>query len=97
MTDESQSNNSDEEEFDPVTYPRDWSAAETELACFALARSKGKRLVTAEFKYLNHICRKGTALLCPYHVVYLPENSCKIINTKKPPMPIICIFEDYPE
>jgi hypothetical protein len=43
-----------------------WSAAVTELACFALARSKGKRLV-------------------------------KIINTKKPPMPIICIFEDYPE
>ncbi|AUB38528.1 hypothetical protein COO91_04498 [Nostoc flagelliforme CCNUN1] len=66
MTDESQSNNSDEEEFDPVTDPRDWSAAETELACFALARSKGKQLV-------------------------------KIINTKKPPMPIICIFEDYPE
>jgi hypothetical protein len=21
---------------------------------------------TAEFKYLNHICRRGTALLCPY-------------------------------
>ncbi|MHC5613344.1 MAG: hypothetical protein ACYTXA_20675 [Nostoc sp.] len=45
MTNESQSNNSDKEEFDPVTDPRDWSAAETELACFALARSKGKRLV----------------------------------------------------
>ena len=44
MTDESQSNNSDEEEFDPVTDPRDWSAAETELACFALASRKGKRL-----------------------------------------------------
>lgn len=38
MTDESQSNNSDEEKFDPVTVLRDWSAAETELACFALAK-----------------------------------------------------------
>jgi hypothetical protein len=58
--------NQPEEEFDPVTDPRDWSSAVTELACFALAKSKGKRLI-------------------------------KIINTKKPPMPIICIFEDYPE
>ncbi|MEH2311275.1 MAG: hypothetical protein V7K35_07700 [Nostoc sp.] len=32
--------------------------------------------LTAEFKYLNHIYRRGTALLCPYRVVYLPENSC---------------------
>jgi hypothetical protein len=48
------------------TDTRDWSAAVTELACFALARRKGKRLV-------------------------------KIINTKKSSMPIICIFEDYPE
>jgi hypothetical protein len=63
---ENQPNNPEEEEFDPVTDPRDWSAAETELACFALARRKGKRLV-------------------------------KIINTLKPRMPIICIFEDYPE
>jgi hypothetical protein len=66
VTDESNPYNPDEEEFDPVTDERDWSAAETELACFALARSKGKRLI-------------------------------QIINTKKPPMPIICIFEDYPE
>lgn len=66
MTDESNPYNPDEDEFDPVTDPRDWSAAETELACFALARSKGKRLI-------------------------------QIINTKKPRMPIICIFEDYPE
>ncbi|MHC5674930.1 hypothetical protein, partial [Nostoc sp.] len=34
---------------------------------------------TAEIMYLNHICRRGTALLCPYRVVYLPENSCKDI------------------
>lgn len=66
MTEENQQNIPEEEEFNPVTDPRDWSAAETELACFALARSKGKRLI-------------------------------KIIDTKKPPMPIICIFEDYPE
>lgn len=58
--------NSEDENWDWRTETRDWSAAVTELACFALARSKGKRLV-------------------------------KIINTKKPPMPIICIFEDYPE
>ena len=64
MTDENQPDHP--EEFDPVTDSREWSAAETELGCFALARSKGKRLV-------------------------------KIINTKKPPMPFICIFEDYPE
>ena len=35
-------------------------------------------LFTAEFKYLNHICCNGTAMLCPYRVVYLPENSCNI-------------------
>lgn len=64
MNDDTQPENPDQEKFDPVTDERDWSAAETELACFALARSKGKRLV-------------------------------KIINTKKPPMPFICIFEDY--
>ena len=33
------------DEFDPATDPRDWSAATSELACFALARSKGKKLV----------------------------------------------------
>ncbi len=33
--------------------------------------------LTAVFIYLNHICRQGTTLLCPYRVVYLPENSCK--------------------
>ncbi|MDF5725547.1 MAG: hypothetical protein PUP91_34885 [Rhizonema sp. PD37] len=44
MTEENQPDNQ-EEPFDPVTDPRDWSAAETELACFALARSKGKQLV----------------------------------------------------
>jgi len=66
MTEENQPNNPKEEEFDPVTDPRDWSVAVTELACFALARSKGKRLI-------------------------------KIINTKRSSMPIICIFEDYPE
>ncbi|MEH2420271.1 MAG: hypothetical protein V7K48_04805 [Nostoc sp.] len=41
MTDESQSNNSDEEEFDPVTDPRDWSAAETELACESACQKQG--------------------------------------------------------
>lgn len=66
MAEENQPNNQDDEKFNPVNDPRDWSAATTELACFALARSKGKRLV-------------------------------KIINTKKPPMPFICIFEDYSE
>ncbi|WP_375509690.1 hypothetical protein [uncultured Nostoc sp.] len=65
MSNDTPSENPDQEEFDPITDERDWSAAETELACFALARRKGKRLV-------------------------------KIINTKKPPMPFICIFEDYP-
>jgi len=54
------------EEWDPVTETRDWSSADTELACFVLARSKGKRLI-------------------------------QIINTKREPFPIICIFEDYPE
>lgn len=44
MTNADQPDNQDES-FDPVTDPRDWSAAETELACFALAKSKGKRLV----------------------------------------------------
>ncbi|MHC5714501.1 MAG: hypothetical protein ACYTX0_20770 [Nostoc sp.] len=35
----------------------------------------GERLLlfTAVFMYLNHICRRGTALLCPYRVVYLPD------------------------
>ncbi|OCQ98719.1 hypothetical protein BCD64_21930 [Nostoc sp. MBR 210] len=42
MTEENQP---EEEKFDPATDNRDWSAAATELACFALARSKGKRLV----------------------------------------------------
>ncbi len=33
--------------------------------------------ITAVFMYLNYICCRGTAVLCPYRVVYLPENSCK--------------------
>jgi len=44
VTQQDQPDNQDEP-FDPITDPRDWSAAETELACFALARSKGKQLV----------------------------------------------------
>ena len=32
--------------------------------------------LTAVFVYLNHICRRGTAMLCPYRLVYLPENRC---------------------
>lgn len=67
MSEENQSDNPEQDEkFDPVTDERDWSAVYTELACFALARRKGKRLV-------------------------------KIINTGEEPLPIICIFEDYPE
>ncbi|MBD2497853.1 hypothetical protein [Nostoc sp. FACHB-280] len=42
MTEENQP---EAEKFDPATDNSDWSAAATELACFALARSKGKRLV----------------------------------------------------
>ncbi|AUB36538.1 hypothetical protein COO91_02453 [Nostoc flagelliforme CCNUN1] len=31
---------------------------------------------------MNHISRKGTAMLCPYGVVYLPdENSCNFLET----------------
>jgi hypothetical protein len=44
MTNADQPDDQDEP-FDPVTDPRDWSAAETELACFALARRKGKQLI----------------------------------------------------
>jgi hypothetical protein len=36
---------------------------------------------TAVFTYLNHIYRRGTAVLCPYSVVYLPENNCNAITT----------------
>ncbi|MEH1962089.1 MAG: hypothetical protein V7L05_19840 [Nostoc sp.] len=32
--------------------------------------------ITAVFIYLNHIYCRGTALLCPDGVVYLPGNSC---------------------
>ncbi len=45
MNEKNEPNNPDDEEFDPVTDTRDWSAAVTELGCFALARRKGKRLV----------------------------------------------------
>ncbi|MBE9197664.1 MULTISPECIES: hypothetical protein [unclassified Nodularia (in: cyanobacteria)] len=45
MSDDTQPENEGQDEFDPITDTRDWSAAATELACFALARSKGKRLV----------------------------------------------------
>jgi hypothetical protein len=45
VSEENQPDDVEEEPFDPATDPRDWSAAETELACFALARSKGKRLI----------------------------------------------------
>ncbi|MHC5820709.1 MAG: phospholipase D-like domain-containing protein [Nostoc sp.] len=37
-----------------------------------------RMFLTAVFMYLNHICRRGTAMLCPYRVVYLPENSCNV-------------------
>ncbi|MUG93331.1 hypothetical protein F7734_13195 [Scytonema sp. UIC 10036] len=36
---------SDGENWDWKTETREWSAAETELACFALARRKGKQLI----------------------------------------------------
>ncbi|MEA5516598.1 hypothetical protein [Nodularia sp. UHCC 0506] len=45
MSDDTQLENEAQEEFDPITDTRDWSAVATELACFALARSKGKGLV----------------------------------------------------
>ncbi|MEH2362461.1 hypothetical protein [Nostoc sp.] len=32
--------------------------------------------ITAVLIYLNHIYCRGTALLCPYNVVYLLGNSC---------------------
>jgi hypothetical protein len=35
-------------------------------------------LFTAFFTYLNHIKRRGLAMLNTYSVVYLPENSCKM-------------------
>ncbi|AFZ24265.1 hypothetical protein Cylst_2021 [Cylindrospermum stagnale PCC 7417] len=34
-------------------------------------------LITAVFVYLNYIYRRDTAVLCPYGVVYLPENRWK--------------------
>ncbi len=36
---------SEGESWNPLTETRDWSAAVTELACFALARTKGKDLI----------------------------------------------------
>ncbi|MCC5621894.1 hypothetical protein, partial [Nostoc sp. CHAB 5715] len=33
-----------------------------------LAIVEGQNLITAEIMYLKHICRKGTALLCPYRL-----------------------------
>ncbi|BAY24152.1 hypothetical protein NIES2100_39450 [Calothrix sp. NIES-2100] len=40
--------------------------------------------LTAVFTYLHHIYRRGTALLCPESVVYLPENGCNswLISSK---------------
>jgi hypothetical protein len=46
--------------------------------------NEGERLyfqafgLTTVFIYLKPICRRGTAMLCPYRLVYLPENSCKL-------------------
>ncbi len=37
--------NSEGESWNPLTETREWSAAATELACFALARMKNKDLV----------------------------------------------------
>lgn len=49
MTEENNPNNDEEnlegENWNPLTETREWSAAVTELACFALARTKGKDLV----------------------------------------------------
>ncbi|MEH2363596.1 MAG: hypothetical protein V7K58_28540 [Nostoc sp.] len=75
MNDDTQPENSDQEKFDPVTDERDWSAAETELACFALARSKGKRLV-------NHQYQKTTYAI--YLFVFLritPDDTCSYPNS----------------
>jgi hypothetical protein len=46
-------------EWDPLQESREWSAAETELACFSLARRKGKRLV----KIIN-TTRKVLPIIC---------------------------------
>ncbi|MEO0683639.1 MAG: hypothetical protein AAFY76_00980 [Cyanobacteria bacterium J06649_11] len=45
--------------FDPVTDPREWSAASTEEGCKKLAKAKGKKLVEIirdESKELPIIC-----------------------------------------
>ncbi len=49
MTEENNSGdieeNSEGENWNPLTETREWSATATELACFALARMKGKDLI----------------------------------------------------
>ncbi|MEH2058614.1 MAG: hypothetical protein V7K97_21175 [Nostoc sp.] len=50
----------------------DWATLSKEIH-----RQVRQAELTAVFMYLNHIYRRGTAMLCPYRVVYLPENSCK--------------------
>ncbi|MEH2110656.1 RNA polymerase sigma factor [Nostoc sp.] len=62
-----------------------WRTRLTPNLCVDIHREgdRGANRVTAEFKYLNHICCRGTAMLCPYPVVYLRENSCKNIKLGK--------------
>jgi hypothetical protein len=47
-----------------------------------------RSLLKAVFMYLNHICCRGTAVLCPYRVVYLPENSCNTSSRGDTPQEI---------
>ncbi|MEH2404220.1 hypothetical protein [Nostoc sp.] len=55
-----------------------WSGWRKLMAGFKIKWSAHPKRLTAEFEYLNHIYRRGTAMLCPYRVVYLPENSCNL-------------------
>lgn len=48
MTEENDPDENEDSEgknWNPIAETRDWSAAVTELACFSLARAKGKDLI----------------------------------------------------
>jgi hypothetical protein len=48
---------------------------------FLINISRYHKIITAFFTYLKHIKSRGLALLNPYIVVYLPENSRKLISS----------------
>ncbi|AFZ26110.1 hemolysin activation/secretion protein [Cylindrospermum stagnale PCC 7417] len=54
-------------------------------------------LFTAGFIYLNHICRRGTAVLCPYSGVYLPKNRCKATGGGWGDLPRFSSWKTYPK